>query len=139
MLRSILLGALCFFSATILIAQNNDYYWVDNTRFEITASNTHFIITADQPATLTGIKPTNFKRYESWAHKPFAILESNNASSSQEILSTLGLSNDDVSVSPGYALSDGFVIYPTQTIVAQLINKADKAAMEGIARKYGLK
>ncbi|MEL6864603.1 MAG: S8 family serine peptidase [Bacteroidota bacterium] len=139
MLRTLLFGALCLLWTNFLIAQNNDYYWADNNRLELTASSTHFIVTADAPITLTSVKPGNIKKYESWAHKPYAVVELESATTSEALIARLGLNAADVKVSPGYALSDGFIIYPTPTIVAQLIDKTDEEAMENIVSKFGMK
>ena len=139
MLRTLLLGAICLLWASTFNAQTNDYYWADDNRIELTASSTHFIITADVATTLTNADPGNLKRYESWAHKPYAIAESANEITSRKLIEELGFDINEVQVSPGYALSDGFVVYPTRTIVAQLIDKDDKDAMLSIARRFGMK
>ena len=54
-------------------------------------------------------------------------------------MAELGFSADQVQISPGYALSDGFIIYPTRIIVAQLIDKNDKDAMTNMVRRFGVK
>ncbi|MEM9527136.1 MAG: hypothetical protein AAGA31_11025, partial [Bacteroidota bacterium] len=77
MLRSLLLGAVCLLWASSAIAQTNKYYWADNSRVALSASKTHFIITADDATTLTSAQPSDLKRYESWPHKPYAVVESN--------------------------------------------------------------
>ena len=137
--RTLFLGAICLLWSSILIAQSNDYYWADNNRIELTASNTHFIITADDATTLTSIKPKNVKRYESWAHKNYAVVELDNELTIYELIVELGFDTDEVQISPGYALSDGFIMYPTRTIVAQLIDKGDKGVMERMMKNFGVK
>ncbi len=139
MLRTLLLGAACLLWATTLMAQSNDYYWADDERVSLTPSSTHFIVTADAATTLTSIKPGNVKRYQSWGHKPYAIVEANGAVSSRQLIRDLGFDPEQIQVSPGYVLSDGFIIYPTRTIVAQLIDKDDEAAMAELAEKFGAK
>ena len=105
----------------------------------MTPSNTHFIVTANAATTLTSMKPNDVKRYESWDHKPYAIVETKSETSSRNLAAQLGIEDEDVKISRGYALSDGFIVYPTQTIVLQLIDKNDKAALEELARQFGLK
>ncbi|MEM8906570.1 MAG: S8 family serine peptidase [Bacteroidota bacterium] len=139
MLRTLLLGTFCFLWTSFLMAQTTDYYWADNNRIAIVASNTHFIVTADAASTLTRVKPSSdVKQYESWAHKPYAIVESNGGTSVNQLLTELGLSPDQANISPGYALSDGFIIYPTRTIVAKLIDKDDKDAMTNMVDRFGV-
>ncbi len=139
MQKTLLLGAICLLWASLATAQTDDYYWADNDRMTLTASSTHFIITADAPTTLTSIKPGNVKRYESWSHKPYAVVESASPTSIHQLIIALGFDTDEVQISPGYALSDGFILYPTRTIVAQLINKEETGAMEDMAKKFGVK
>ena len=139
MFKFLLLGATCLLMTWSIYAQTESYYWADNTRMSLTPSTTHFIVTADDAATLTGIKPDNVKQYESWAHKPYAVVESASSLTSYELLVELGFDTDEVQISPGYALSDGFIIYPTRTLVAKLIDKDDKAAMLHMAKRFGMK
>ncbi len=139
MFRNLLFGAICFIWGTALTAQTTDYYWVDNDRMELTASSKHFIVTADAATTLTGISPENVKKYESWEHKPYAVVETNNAMSASQLMEELGFDADEVQISTGYALSDGFIIYPTRTIVAKLIAKDDVQVMTEMAERYGVK
>ncbi|MEL6661217.1 MAG: S8 family serine peptidase, partial [Bacteroidota bacterium] len=120
-------------------AQTNDYYWADNDRMELTPSSSHFIITADDPSTLTSIKPENVKSYESWAHKPYAIVELGNELTVHELTVLLGFDTDEVNISPGYAISDGFMIYPTRTIVAKLIDKNNVGPMMDLAKEFDVK
>jgi subtilisin family serine protease len=103
------------------------------------ASNTHFIITADHSSTLTNIKPQNVVRYDSWAHKPYAVVETANGISIHELIVELGFDTDEVQISPGYAISDGFIIYPTRTIVAKLIDKEDAPELLRLAKQLGMK
>ncbi len=139
MFRTLLLGAICLLWASSVIAQSTDYYWADNDRLELTASTTHFLITADAASTLTSAKPDNVKRYESWAHKPYAVAESESQITPFELTVALGFDTDEVQISPGYALSDGFIIYPTRTIVAKLFNKEDKGLLMDMAKRFGVK
>ena len=138
MIRTLFLGVLCLLLTSSLMAQTN-YYWADGNRLDLTASNTHFIITADDASTLTNINPVNLKTYQSWAHKTFAVLESANSTSPQDLVAELGFNNNEVQISPGYALSDGFIIYPTRTIVAQLVDKNDLGAMVSLTEKFGVR
>lgn len=139
MLRTLLLGAICFLWASSMTAQSTDYYWADNDRLELTASATHFIVTADAASTLMSAKPDDVKRYESWAHKPYAVVEVEAEVSIHELTVLLGFDTDEVQISPGYALSDGYIMYPTRTIVAQLIDKGNEGAMLDMAKRYGVK
>lgn len=120
-------------------AQNSNYYWADNDRIPLTASNTHFIVTADAASTLTNAFPKDVKNYESWAHKPYAVVEAESPTSIAELIVNLGFDTDEVQISPGYALADGFIIYPTRTIVAQLIDKDDTANLLDLAKRFGVK
>ncbi|MEL6972404.1 MAG: S8 family serine peptidase [Bacteroidota bacterium] len=139
MLRTLLLGAFCLLWASIVIAQTTTYYWADNDRMELTSSSTNFIVTADQASTLTGAKQDNVKAYESWAHKPYAVVQTLGEMTIHELKVALGFDTDEVQISPGYALSDGFIIYPTQTIVAQLIDKNNEAFMLDMVKEFGMK
>lgn len=139
MLRTLFLGAICFLWLSTVNAQMGNYYWADNQRVELTASNTHFIITANTSSTLTNVNPISLKQYKSWAHKPYAVAETSYPTTTEKLVSQLGLKADDVKVSTGYALSDGFIIYPTRTVVAKLIDKDEKSAMESIAKRFGVK
>jgi len=139
MLRTLFFGAVCLLWSSLLTAQTSDYYWVDNNRMELTASNTHFIFTADDAATLEGIKSGQLRQYQNWAHKPYAMVEAENEITPEKLMIQLDLDPNEVQISPGYALSDGFIIYPTRTIVAQLYGKDNKAAIENIAKKFGMR
>ncbi|MEN0003859.1 MAG: S8 family serine peptidase [Bacteroidota bacterium] len=135
--------AFCFCLLTVaqntLVAQSNNYYWADNTQMELTPSTTHFIVTADDASMLTSVTPKNVKQYQSWAHKPYAVVEAAGNATIYDMIVELGFDTDEVQVSPGYAVSDGFVIYPTRTIVAKLIDKDDEAAMVSLAKTFGMK
>ncbi|MEM9258151.1 MAG: S8 family serine peptidase, partial [Bacteroidota bacterium] len=96
-------------------------------------------ITADDATTLTSAQPSDLKRYESWPHKPYAVVESATDLTVDQLIVKLGFDTDEVQISPGYSLSDGFIIYPTRTVVAQLIDKNDEAAMGTMAKQFGLK
>ncbi|MEM1218023.1 MAG: S8 family serine peptidase [Bacteroidota bacterium] len=139
MRRILLLGAACLLSTVMLIAQSSDYYWADNDRLSLTPSNTKFVVTADDANTLTNLKPQNVIDYQSWAHKSYAVVEVASAQTISEVIANLGADPADVRVSPGYSLSDGYVLYPTQTIVAQLVNKDDVEVMTGMVERFGVK
>ncbi len=139
MFRKLFMGALCFLWASLSIAQTNDYYWADDEKKDLVASKTQFIITSDQSSELSNAKAENIKNYEAWSHKPYAVATTTTATTSRALIEKLGLDPSKVQVSPGYALSDGFVIYPTQTIVAKLIRKEDNVKMLDLARRYGFK
>lgn len=139
MFRKLILGALCFFWASISIAQTKDYYWADGEKMDLTASNTQFIILSDHPSELSNAKAQNVVEYQNWSHKSYAVATSATSTSERALISELGLDPQKVQASPGYALSDGFVIYPTRTIVAKLVKKEDMIKMLEISRQYGLK
>lgn len=139
MLRTLLLGAVCLLWVSIMSAQTNDYYWADNKRMELTPSTTHFIITANDATTLATANKTNLKKYENWAHRTFAVAEANNPMTINRLIVELGFDTDEVQVSPGYAMTDGFVLYPTPTVVAQLVDKSDRVAMTNMAKRLGMK
>jgi len=141
MLKNLLLGALCFLWATSLFAQTSqsEYYWTDNGRVALTPSTTAFIVTADDASVLSTVKDDKVKKYESWSHKPYAVVETNAPMTTKQVISTLGFDTDEVQVSPGYIQADGFVIYPTRSVVAKLIDKDDAEAMEQLIGRFGMK
>ena len=139
MLRTLLLGAVCFLWTSIVTSQTANYYWADNDRIELTPSKTHFIVTADKATTLTSMRPNNLKKFESWAHKAYAVAETRNETDAQNLASNLGIDRSKVQVSPGYELSDGFIIYPTQTIVVQLKDKNDRQKLASLVKEFGMK
>ncbi|MEM7574634.1 MAG: S8 family serine peptidase [Bacteroidota bacterium] len=136
---SSLLGAIALLWASTLTAQTNNYYWADDKQMDLAASSTHFIITADDPSILTTARSGNLEKYESWEHKAYAVAESDRSITAAQLIIELGFDTDEVQISPGYALDDGFVIYPTRTIVAQLIDKDDRDAMVRMTDRYDVK
>ena len=141
MLRNLLLGAACLLWATTLVAQSAqaEYYWTDNGRVALTPSTTHFIVTADDPTVLGTVKPDDIKQYQSWPHKPYAVVEVTSAMTTAEVITSLGFDTDEVQVSPGFAQADGFVMYPTRNVVAKLIDKDDADAAAQLVGRYGVK
>ncbi|MEL7162149.1 MAG: S8 family serine peptidase, partial [Bacteroidota bacterium] len=141
MLRNLLSGVLCLALSFTAMAQTK-YYWANGDKVQLTAKTNQFIVTADETATLVNAPaPSNVKRYQRWglnAH-PFSILEVSSAMTEAEVVNTLGFDTDEVQVSPGYALSDGFVIYPTRKVLARLKDKANVNEMQEIVSQYGLK
>lgn len=113
------------------------YYWTEKGPVTLAASSHQFIITADDATTLASVKADAVKSYESWPHKSYAVAEMNANMTSAEVIVALGFDTDEVQVSPGYAQADGFVLYPTRTVVAQLIDKNDAGAMEQLLSRYG--
>ncbi|MEO0731917.1 MAG: S8 family serine peptidase [Bacteroidota bacterium] len=141
MLRNILSGVLCLALSFTATAQTK-YYWANGDKVQLTAKTNQFIVTADEAATLVNAPaPQNVKRYQRWGldMHPFSILEVSSTMSEAEVVATLGFDTDEVQVSPGYALSDGFVIYPTRTVLAKLKDKAEVGAMEGLMSQYNVK
>ena len=139
MLKYLLQGALCLFWVSIATAQTDAYYWADGNRIALTASQTHFIVTADEAVTLENLKPAGTSNYTNWPHKPYAVMEMNGPMTRPQVLAQLGRGASAVQVSPGYELADGFVIYPTQTVVAQLNDGVSKQAMMDVIDGYGVK
>jgi len=140
MLKHLLLGAICLCWATTAFSQTN-YFHTDNGKLQLTEVNNQFIITAEETATLTSVNPTGVKRYQTWgpdAH-PFAILDVSSAMTTDEVVAQLGFDTDEVQVSHGYALSDGYVLYPTRTVVAKLKDKNDLPAVQQLMGQYGIK
>ena len=127
------------FAQNNLIAQADNYYWADKDRIELTPSSTHFIITANDASLLTQTQPKNVKKYESWEHKSYAVVEVSDDITIPELIVNLGFDTDEVQISPGFALSDGFIIYPTQTIVAQLLDDNNASEMIRLVNQFGVK
>ncbi|MFT7119952.1 MAG: subtilisin family serine protease/chitodextrinase [Neolewinella sp.] len=121
------------------MAQNNKYYWADNGQVALTPSAQQFIITADDATTLTSVKPDQVKQYQSWPHKPYAVVDMTSKMTAEQVVIALGFDTDEVQVSPGYAQADGFVMYPTRTIVAKLNDKLDADKMQLMVQRFGLK
>ncbi len=138
MFQRILLGAICLFWASIAIAQTK-YYHTDNGTLTLSAVTDHFIITASESNVLGSVKTDDVKKYQSWSHKPYSVVETAQAMTTDQLISSLGFDTDEVQVSPGFALEDGFLLYPTRTIVVKLGNKNDAPAMQQILDRYGVK
>ena len=138
MLRFLLLGALCLLWVGIATAQTDNYYWADGDRIALTASQTDFIVLANDAATLTGLQPGGAKSYQTWSHKPYAVLETKGPRDVTKLIADLGVSASTVQVSPGYALVDGFTIYPTRKVVAQLKDGVSREAMLDAVAPYGV-
>jgi len=139
MLRTLLFGAICLLSTTILLSQSNTYYWADDARVEITPSSTHYIVTANSSAQVKYLRSYLLKDYKSWDHKSYAVAETKAETNARDFSDAFGFNPEEVNVSPGYALSDGFIIYPTRTVVVNLIDKNDKDALIKLANKFDVK
>jgi subtilisin family serine protease len=127
------------FTPNSIIAQSDNYYWADKDRMELTPSSTHFIVTANDASLLTNAQPKNVQNYESWEHKSYAVVEVANDLTIPELIVNLGFDTDEVQISPGYTLSDGFIIYPTPTIVVQLFDNNDASEMIRLVNQFGVK
>ncbi|MFK8165559.1 MAG: S8 family serine peptidase [Lewinella sp.] len=138
MFNKILLGAVCLLWASIAFSQNQ-YYHTDNSILSLTATTHNYIITANESSTLQRVKMDDVKQYQSWSHKTYAVLEATRAMTTAEVAASLGFDTDEVQISTGYALEDGFVIYPTQEIVVKLGDKNDAPAMQQILARFGVK
>ena len=140
MFKNYLLGALCFLWAGVAVAQSDAYYWADGGRVALAVSNTHFIATAEDASTLSYLKPSgNIATYTSWPHKPYAVLEAAPNTRRDQMIVDFGVDTDELRISPGYALEDGFILYPTQTIVVGLRDAGDKDAMVKLADGFGVR
>lgn len=138
MFKYFLLGALCLFGLRVGVAQS-DYYWADETKVSLTAVTDRFIITAEDVTSLTSAATNQVKHYTSWVHKPYAIAHTGEETTAKEVIPLLGLSTDEVQVSPGYRLPDGYVMYPTRTIVAKLKDKADVKVLPRLLAGFSVK
>ena len=105
MLRSLLMGAICLLWTSIVHTQT-DYYWTNDKQISLEKSNTHFIINTEEANTLRNVNTNGLKKYENWAHKSYAVVESETPTTSNELITNLGFDSKEVSVSPGYVLSD---------------------------------
>ena len=113
MFKNYLLGALCFLWAGVAVAQSDAYYWADGGRVALAVSNTHFIATAEDASALSYLKPSgNIATYTSWPHKPYAVLEAAPNTRRDQMIVDFGVDTDELRISPGYALEDGFILYP---------------------------
>lgn len=138
MLNRLLYVVLCL--GWLLPAQAQDqYYYADDSRIDLSASSTHFIVTADRAGTLVTAQLQDLDGYQSWSHKPYAVYASDRPTTVPEVIATLGFDTDEVQVSPGYAYEDGFVVYPTRTVVARLADKADQLRLRKVLADYGIR
>ncbi|MBC6996015.1 S8 family serine peptidase [Neolewinella lacunae] len=138
MLKHLLLGALCLCWATTAIAQSA-HYWTEEGKVALRASTTQFIITADAGSELARVRTADVKRYSSWPHKPYAVVEMASPMRPDAVAASLGLTPGAVQVSPGFSYSDGYTIFPTRTIVAKLKDKKDAAQLLDLMGQYGIK
>ncbi len=138
MLNRILLGAICLLWTGLAMSQSQ-YYHTDNGTLNLSAVSNHFIITAAESSTLARVNETDVKKYDYWEHKPYSVVETARNMTTDQVIASLGFDTDEVQVSPGYALEDGFVLYPTRTIVVKLGDKNDAPAMQQILARYGVK
>ena len=122
-----------------VVAQSDNYYWADKDLIELIPSSTHFIVTANDASLLTNAQPKNVQKYECWKHKSYAVVEVSKDVTIPELIVNLGFDTDEVQISPGLTLSDGFIIYPTQTIVAQLLDNKDASEMIRLVNQFGVK
>ena len=138
MLRSLFLAAACCLWTTLAIAQGQ-YYFADNERVDVSPTTHQFIVTANDAATLQRVRIDDVKAYESWPHKPYAVLETTRTMTTAEVVQSLGFDTDEVQVSTAFALEDGFVIYPTRNIAFKAGDKNDIVAIQQILGQYGIK
>lgn len=138
MFNKILLGAICLLWAGTAFSQSQ-YYHTDNGILNLTTTTHNFIITANESNTLQRVKTDDVKQYQSWPHKTYSILETTRAMSATEVAASLGFDTDEVQISTGFALEDGFVLYPTREIVVKLGDKNDAPAMQQLLARFGVK
>ncbi|MEL7161714.1 MAG: S8 family serine peptidase, partial [Bacteroidota bacterium] len=116
-----------------------NYYWADGGKLTLEPVANQFIVTADAPRTLANVRTDAVKTYQSWAHKPYSVVRTSTSTTADAVTRLLGFDTDEVQVSPGFALSDGYVLYPTRTVVAKLHDKTDEPAMLRLLANYGIK
>ena len=138
MLRSILLAAACLLGSTLVIAQSQ-HYFSGQGRVDLSPTTMHFIVTDDDAATLQSVRIDDVKQYESWPHKPYAVLETSRAMTPDEVVASLGFDTDEVQVSTAFSLADGFVLYPTRNIAFKATSKTDIGNIRQILSQYGVK
>lgn len=138
MFNKILLGAVCLLWACTAVAQSQ-YYHTDNGILKLSPTTHNFIITAEESATLQRVRTDDVKQYQSWPHTTYSVLETSRAMTTAEVAASLGFDTDEVQISTGFALDDGFIIYPTREIVIKLGDKNDAPAMQQMLAKYGVK
>lgn len=138
MLRSLFLAAACLLGTSLAIAQSQ-HYIADNNRVDLVPTTHQFVITANDAATLQSVRVDDVKEYESWPYKPYAVLETTRAMTTDEVVSSLGFDTDEVQVSTAFALEDGFVIYPTRNIAFKAGDKNDIVAIQQVLGQYGVK
>ncbi|TXF90758.1 S8 family serine peptidase [Neolewinella aurantiaca] len=138
MLRFLLLAAACLLWTSTSFAQSQ-HYFVDQQKVNLAPTTTQFIVTADESITLQSVKADDIKKYESWPYKPYAVLETTRAMTTDEVVASLGFDTDEVQVSTAFSLDDGFVIYPTRNIAFKTGDKNDIVAIQQILGQYGIK
>ena len=138
MFKVILLEAICLLWAGIAVAQSQHFY-ADGSPVGLSPVNTSFIVTADSPAPLAIANTKRVKAYQNWPHRPYAIVRSDRAMTTAEVVAALGFDTDEVQISPGYALPDGFVLYPTPRIAVRLGDKHDESAMRQVLSAFDVK
>lgn len=138
MKRFFLLGAICLLGLSFIQAQTK-YYWSTEGKISVNASEYNFIVTANEGVSLDRVKLDNVKQYESFAHKNYAVFESVRPLSAEQVAASLGFDTDEVQVSPGFQYDDGFTIYPTRKVVAQLNRKEDLSAMMDIVTQFSVR
>jgi subtilisin family serine protease/chitodextrinase len=138
MFNKILLGVVCLFWTCTAFTQSQ-YYYTDTGILSLTSTTHNFIITANESSTLQRVRVDDVKKYQSWPHTTYSVLETTKAMAPSEVAASLGFDTDEVQISTGFALEDGFVLYPTREIVVKLGDKNDAPAMRQILARFGVK
>lgn len=138
MLRFVFLAAVCLLLSTTSFAQTQ-HYFAKQQRVNLSPTSMQFVVTANDNATLQSANTNDVKRYESWAYKPYAVVETTTAMTTDEVIASLGFDTDEVQVSTGFSLDDGFVIYPTRNIAFKAGDKNDIVAIQQVLGQYGVK
>jgi subtilisin family serine protease/chitodextrinase len=138
MFNKILLGVVCLFWTCTAFTQSQ-YYYTDTGILSLTSTTHNFIITANESSTLQRVRVDDVKKYQSWPHTTYSVLETTKAMTPSEVAASLGFDTDEVQISTGFALEDGFVLYPTREIVVKLGDKNDAPAMRQILARFGVK
>lgn len=110
----------------VLIGQEVSYQ-AGGERLSLRPDPTSFIVYGDEVQRLGGV--AGVKRLEIFSNKSFAVVAAGRRLASDEVAPLLGLDPTTVQVSPGYRLPDGFMIYPTPTVVFRLRNQGDLAEL----------
>lgn len=138
MLKSFLTGAFCLLWVGFAIAQQKHYFSHEN-KLNLTPTNNHFIIIADDPTVLADVRKDQVKEYQSWPHARHAILSTPHAMNIEEVVANLGFDTDEVQVSPAYTLADGFKLYPTPTVVFKPGDENDLTRIESVLADFPIK